>query len=69
MDRSLKAAEGAAIVSHPKVVEVPTHFTPHRVPEVGECPRVAFLAKPAIQLHQGTPQTLFRGFALQPCLR
>jgi hypothetical protein len=68
MDRSLKAAQGAALVSHPTGVAVPAHFTPHRVPEVGECPRVALLAKPAVQLHQGPPQTLFRGFALQPCL-
>src|SRR5262249_43131446 len=41
---------------------------PHRVPEVGECARVALLAEPAIDLHQGTPQSLLRGLALQPCL-
>jgi hypothetical protein len=68
VDRSLKAAQGAAIVGHPKVVEVSTHFTPYRVPEVREFPRVALLVKPAIELHQGASQSLLRGFALQPCL-
>ena len=58
MDRPLKAIEGAAIVGHPKIVEVPTHFAPHCVPEVRECARVALLAEPAIELHQGTPQSL-----------
>ena len=68
MYRPFKAIQGAAIVGHPKVVEVATHFTPYRVPEVGELPRVTLLAKPAIELHQGTPQSLLRGCALQPCL-
>ena len=61
VDRPLKAGEGATIVGHPKVVEVPTHFTPHRVPEVGECARIALLAEPAIELHQGASQTLLQG--------
>ena len=67
MDRSLKAAQGAAVVGHSEVVEVSTHFTPDRVPEVGEFPRVALLAKPAIELHQRATESLLRGFALQPC--
>jgi hypothetical protein len=68
VDRPLEAAEGAAIVGHSKVVEVPTHFTPHRVPEVREFPRVALLAKPAIEIYQCATESLLRGFTLQPCL-
>jgi hypothetical protein len=64
VDRSLKAAQGAAVVGHPKIVEVSTHFPPHRVPEVREFPRIALLAEPAIELHQGATQSLLRGFAL-----
>src|SRR5206468_2497346 len=61
VDRPLKAAQGAAVIGHSKVVEVPTHFTPHRVPEVREFPRVALLAKPAIELYQRTTESLLRG--------
>jgi hypothetical protein len=68
VNRSLKAAQGAAVVGHSKVVEVSSHFTPHRMPEVREFPRVTLLAKPAIEFHQGAAQSLLRGFALQPCL-
>ena len=53
VDRPLKAGEGTTIVGHPKVVEVPTHFTPYCVPEVGEGARVALLAEPPSDLHQG----------------
>jgi hypothetical protein len=53
VDRSLKAVQGAAVVSHSKIVEVSTHFPPHRVPEVREFPRIALLAEPAIELHLG----------------
>jgi hypothetical protein len=68
VDHPLNAGEGAAMVGHPKVVEVPTPFTPQRVPEVGECARMALLAEPAIALHPGASQALLRGFPLQPCL-
>jgi hypothetical protein len=68
VDRSRKAAQGAAVVGHPKIVEVSTHFTPHRVPEVREFPRIALLAEPAIEFHQRATESLLRGFALQPCL-
>ena len=68
MNCPLKAGEGTTIVGHPKVIEVPAHFAPHRLPEVGECARVTLLAKPAIDLHQGASQSLLRGLALQPYL-
>src|SRR5215471_2665554 len=64
VDRPLKAGEGAALVGHPKVVEVPTHFTPYCEPEVGEGMRVALLAEPACDLHHGATQALLRGLAL-----
>ena len=64
VDRPLKAGEGATIVGHPTVVAVPTHFTPYGVPEVGEGMRVALLAEPACDRHQGATQALLRGLAL-----
>src|SRR5215470_10367358 len=58
VDRSLKAAQGAAVVGHPTIIEVSTHFPPRRVPEVRELLRIAFLVKPAIELHRGATQSL-----------
>ena len=43
------------------------YLASHRLPEVGEFVGIPFLPEPGIDLHQGTPQTLFGRLALQSC--
>ena len=63
-----EAIERAAVVGHSKVVKVAAHLARQCLPKVGEGLRIAYLAEPAIDLHQGASQSLLRGLALQPYL-
>ena len=66
VDCPFKAIESATVVSHPKVVEVTAHLPRHRLPEVGEFARMAFLTKPLGEVSQGAAQPFLRGLALDP---
>jgi hypothetical protein len=66
--RMFEAIERAAVVGHSKVVKVAAHLARQCLPKVGEGLRIAYLAEPAIDLHQGASQSLLRGLALQPYL-
>jgi hypothetical protein len=44
LHRLFKAVQGAAVVGHPKVVEVATHLARQGLPEVGELPGIVLLA-------------------------
>ena len=64
VDRPFKAVQGAAVVGHPKVVEVAAHLPRDRLPEVGEFTRMALLAKPLGEVSQGAAQPFLRGLTL-----
>src|SRR5215216_1330463 len=60
-----KAVQRRAVIGHAEIIEVTPQLAAHRLPKVGEFACVALLAEPAINLHHGAAQSLFRRLALQ----
>jgi CBS-domain-containing membrane protein len=56
MHRMVKLAERAAVVSHPKVVEVPAQLACDRPPQVRQRTRHTFRAQPVVDVDQRPPQ-------------
>src|SRR5713101_685387 len=61
----LEAIQRAAVVRHPKVVEVAPQLAGGGLPDFGEGTGVTLLAEPLVQGDQGATQPFLRGLTLQ----